>query len=188
LSVFAFVTSAAGAAAQAAQTHGGDASSVGLPQLDPAWWPSQLFWLAITFGVLYWLMHAHFLPRIGGVLEERRNRIADDLDQAVETRQQAEDAETAYNQALADAKAKAQTVAANKRAVTDEEIAELQKAADEKEAANLAAAEARIGEMRNDAISKVREAAVETTKAVVEALIDETPTDEAASAAIASVQ
>ena len=80
-------------AAAAETAHGGEAASASLPQLDPTWWPSQLFWLALTFGVLYWLMAGKFLPTLGGAIEERRDRIADDLDQAAEFRRQAEDAE-----------------------------------------------------------------------------------------------
>ena len=47
-----------------------------MPQLDISAWPSQLFWLALTFGALYWLMATYFLPRLGATLEERRDRIA----------------------------------------------------------------------------------------------------------------
>ena len=109
MSIFAIASTYAGAAAEAAH---GEAASAGLPQLDPTWWPSQLFWLAITFGVLYWLMAGKFLPAIGGAIEERRDRIADDLDQASDFKREAEEAEDAYNQSLADAKAKAQAIAA----------------------------------------------------------------------------
>ena len=170
------------AAETAADAHGG--SSGGLPQLDPTWWPSQLFWFALTFGGLYWLMAGKFLPAIGAAIEERRNRVADDLDQASEFKTQAEAAEAAYEQALADAKAKAQGIAAETRAEMDTEIARLQAATDADLEKLLAAAEERIATMKADAAVKVREAAADTTKAIVEALIDETPTPDAVSAAI----
>jgi len=185
LSVFAIVTNAAAAAAEEVQAHAAEASSAGLPQLDPAWWPSQLFWLAITFGILYWLMSSRFLPTIAGAIEERRDRIADDLDQAGDFKRQAENAESAYNQSLADAKAKAQGIAADTRAEMDAEIAELQAETDAQLAKQVAAAEARIGEMKAAAATKVGEAAAETARAVVETLIDEAPTEEAAHRAVA---
>jgi len=180
LSVFAIVTSAA-----AETAHGAEEASAGLPQLDPTWWPSQLFWLAITFGVLYWLMSTRFLPAIAGAIEERRDRIADDLDQAGDFKRQAEDAESAYNQSLADAKAKAQAIAADTRAKMDDEIATLQAETDAQLAKQVAAAETRIGEMKAAAATKVGEAAAETARAVVETLIDEAPTEEAAHRAVA---
>lgn len=172
------------AAAAAETVHEGEAASASLPQLDPTWWPSQLFWLAFTFGVLYWLMAGRFLPSLGGAIEERRDRMADDLDQAAEFKRQAEDAETAYNKALADARAKAQSIAADTRSEVDQEIAGLQAETDEALAKQIAAAEARISQMKSDAAAKVREAAADTTRAVVEALIDEAPTDDAVAKAI----
>ena len=167
----------------------GDASAAsagGLPQLDPTWWPSQLFWLAVTFGVLYWLMATRFLPALGAAIEERRDRIADDLDQASEFKQQAESAETAYNQSLADARAKAQSIAADTRADVDKDISSMQAETAEALDKQIAAAEARIAEMKSDAAAKVREAASETAGAIVEALIDEAPTADAVAKAVAA--
>ena len=184
MSVFAFVSAAAAAATEASH---GEASSGGLPQLDPTWWPSQLFWLVITFGVLYWLMAGKFLPAIGGAIEERKDRIADDLDQAGDFKSQAEDAENAYNQALSDAKAKAQAIAAETRAEMDEEIAKMQAETDGELEKQLAAAETRIEEMKTAAAAKVREAASDTASAIVETLIDEAPTQEAVDKAVRAV-
>ncbi|MHA7873698.1 MAG: F0F1 ATP synthase subunit B family protein [Hyphococcus sp.] len=183
MSILAIVSAAAETAADAAHSE----ASAGLPQLDPTWWPSQLFWLVLTFGVLYWLMAGRFLPAIGGAIEERRDRIADDLDQAGEFKRQAEEAEAAYNKALADAKAKAQGIAADTRAQMDEEIAKMQAETDEAVDRQIAAAEERIAEMKTAAAVKVQEAAAETARAIVETLIDEAPTTEAASKAVASV-
>ncbi len=185
MSVFAnlIVTAAAGAA----EAHE-EAASAGLPQLDPTSWPSQLFWLTLTFGALYWLMAGKFLPSLGGAIEERRDRIADDLDQAAEFKRQAEDAESAYNKALADARAKAGAIAADTRAEMDKEIAALQAETEAALESQLGAAEARITAMKADASAKVREAAAETTRAVVETLIDEAPTDDAVAKAIATIR
>lgn len=173
-------------AAQAA--HGAaeaEAAKAGLPQFDPASWPSQVFWLAVSFGVLYWMMAGYFLPRIGRTIEERRDRVADDLDKAAENKAKAADAEKAYNQALADATAKAQAIAADTRAKLDAQLRELSAAAGKEAAGNLAKAEARIASMRAEASNKVRDAALETSRAIVAQLIDETPTADAAAAAAA---
>lgn len=191
MSVFASLTAAAShlvAAASAAGAAGAheEAASAGLPQLDPSSWPSQLFWLALTFGVLYWAMAGKFLPSLGGAIEERRDRIADDLDQAAEFKGQAESAEAAYNKSLADARAKAQAIAADTRAEMDKEIAALSAETGEALEKQLAAADARITKMKADAAAKVREAAAETTRAVVEALIDEAPTDDAVAKAVSA--
>jgi F-type H+-transporting ATPase subunit b len=157
----------------------------GLPQLDSSTWPSQLFWLAVTFGLLYWLMSSVFLPRIGAALEERRDRIADDLDKAAESKREAEEAEAAFNQSLADARAKAQAIGADARDEVGAEIAEMQKEAEADLSQKTAAAERRIDDMKASAAAKVREAAADTTRAIVEALILETPADDVVNAAVA---
>lgn len=178
-----FFSIAAAAAAEA--PHGAEeAASGGLPQFDPSSFPSQLFWLAVTFGFLYWIMASMVLPRLGGTIEERRDRIADDFDQAAEFKRQAEEAERGYNQSLADAKAKSQAIAAEKRAEIDAEIAKMQAEADAKDEVTLKAAETKLGELREAATVKIRDAASDTAKNIVAVLIDETPTDDAVTTAV----
>lgn len=160
--------------------------AAGLPQLDSSSWASQLFWLAVTFTLLYWLMSSYFLPRIGSTLEERRDRIADDLDRAAESRRMAEEAEATYNRALADARAKAQAIAAETREEVGAKVDAMRKEAEIGLRAKTDAAEQRITAMKTTAKEKVREAAADTTRAIVEALILETPTDSIVGAAVAN--
>lgn len=162
-------------------------SSGTLPQFNMDTYASQLFWLAVFFGVMFWAMSSIFLPKLGGIIEERRNRLADDYDKAAEFKAQAEEAEAAYHQSLADAKAKAASIATETRNQLDEEIAAMQAETEEKLNARLAAAEASISNMQAEAAAKVQEAAVETTQALVEVLINETPPADKVSAAIAAV-
>jgi F-type H+-transporting ATPase subunit b len=174
---------ASAAADATAATAEGEAAG-GLPQLDAGHWASQLFWLAIFFGGLYALMSGYFLPRIGSTLEERKKRVTGDLDKAAALKTKAEAAETSYKQALSDATAKAQAIAADTRAKVAAEIAAQAASADKRAAEHVAEAEARINAMKADASRKVREAAIDTTRAIVAALIDETPTAEAVVAAM----
>ena len=126
-----------------------------------------------------------FLPRIGAAIEERRDRIADDLDKAAESRRQAEEAETAFNKALAEARAKAQAVTAEAREEVNAEIDAMRKDAEQSIAVKAAAAEDRIAKLRETAGARVKEAARDTTRAVVEALIHESPADSVVDAAVA---
>ena len=86
-----------------------------MPQLDMATYPSQLFWLAVCFGLLYLLLARLALPRIATALEERRDRIADELDQAAQLRRQGEAAQAEYEAMLADSREKAQAIAQEAR-------------------------------------------------------------------------
>ncbi|NNU17594.1 F0F1 ATP synthase subunit B' [Parvularcula sp. ZS-1/3] len=160
----------------------------GLPQLNTETYASQVFWLLIAFLVLYLLMSRIFLPRLGGMIEERRQRVADDFDKAAEFKRQAEEAEAEYKRALSDAKARASKIAQETRDEIDAEIRAMQADTDQKLEAEIAAAEARIEETSAQAASAVREAARETTRAVVMALIDEQPSDDAVDAALKSAE
>lgn len=144
--------------------HGGG----GLPQLDASTFPSQIFWLLIALAVLYWLMSKIALPRIGSVLEERADAIAGDIDRAEELKRKAEEAGKAYQQALADARARAQAIAAETRADIQKEVDAAIARADAEIAARTAEGEKRIGEIRESAMHSVREVAEETAIAVVD--------------------
>jgi len=84
------------------------AAAAGLPQLNVSTFSSQVVWLVITFVVLYVLMSKIALPRIGEVLEERQNKIDDNLAKAEELKAQAEAALGAYETSLSDARGQAQ--------------------------------------------------------------------------------
>ena len=81
-----------------------------LSALRRSTFPSQLLWLAITFGLFYLFLKRAMLPRIGNILEVRGDRIAGDLDQAARLKGEADAAVAAYEQELAEAKAKANAI------------------------------------------------------------------------------
>jgi len=163
-----------------ADAHG---ASETFPPFDPTYFSSQLFWLAITFVVLYLVMSRLAIPRIGAVIEERRDKIADDLDRAAELKLESEAAVAAYEKALADAKAKAAAIAAETREKLDAEIAAMQANVDAQLDEKLVAAEARIAESKAEALGHIREIAAETGEAIVAQLIGAHADDGAALAA-----
>ncbi len=75
-------------------------STTVFPPFDATTFASQLLWLAITFGVLYYLMARVAVPRIAGIIEDRRDRIASDLDMADRLKTDSEEALAAYEKAL----------------------------------------------------------------------------------------
>ena len=74
-----------------------------MPQLEVWTFPSQIFWLLITFSTLYYLLSRKALPRVSEILEARQDRIAADLDQAQRLRREAEAALATYEQGIATA-------------------------------------------------------------------------------------
>ncbi len=169
-----FDTGTAAAHAADATEHVADAvehsSSGGMPQLDFATFPSQIFWLAIAFGLLYLALDRFLIPRIGGVIEERKDRIADDLDIAAGKKAEADEAMMAYDKNLADARAKANFIAAENRTVLDGQLAE-ESAAQEAELDKTAAkAEKKIAKARSDAMKHVEDIALDVAADLVATL------------------
>ena len=108
-----------------------------MPQLNPLDWAPQLIWLVITFGVLYLLMKRVALPKIGSVIEMRQGRIAGDLEAADKLRRETQEAIAAYEQALAEAKARAHGIAQEGRNRLKDEVAAENLAALRRAAPNL---------------------------------------------------
>src|SRR5215471_2201557 len=85
-------------------------TNAGMPQLDFATFPTQLFWLAVTFIILYVLMKWLVLPQVAAMIKARRDQLDADLASAEQLKAEAEAALAAYQQALATARAQAQAV------------------------------------------------------------------------------
>ncbi len=153
-----------------------EVASSGLPQFDIATFASQITWLAITFGLLYLILAQFILPKIGGTISDRHNRIADDLDTASRHQREAEEAEIAYERVLADAKAKAHNVAESTRSSINEEIEREITAADAEAAAQALKSEAKISDIRRDALSNIDSIAREAASDIVKKFTGKTPT------------
>ena len=66
------------------------AESGGMPQLDPEFWFSQIFWLVLTFGILYLVLSKLILPKISDNLETRKSQVLDNLELAEKQRNESE--------------------------------------------------------------------------------------------------
>jgi F-type H+-transporting ATPase subunit b len=142
-----------------------------MPQLDYHDWAPQLVWLAISFAALYLIMARLALPRIATVLEERRDRIATDLDQAEQLKKQTEEAIAAYEQALAEARARAHAIAQETRDKLGAEVEAERAEVEATLAETLAEAEARIQASKDTALAHVDEVAAETAQMIVKQLV-----------------
>jgi len=155
------------AAGQMAE-HGAEAA--GMPQLDFATFPNQIFWLLITLVVIYLILSRVVLPRVGSVLSERQGTITNDIVAAEELKQKAVEAEEAYNKALNDARAESQKIAAEAKAEIQTELDIAIQKADAEIAAKSAEAEAAIATIRKGAVASVKKVAGDTAKEIVAAM------------------
>ncbi len=163
---------------------GGEAASGGLPQLQPDVFAPQLIWLVITFSALFYIMAKIALPRISSVIEERRQRIQRDLDEAERLKTETDQALQEYETALAEARTRANRIASEKRDALKRDVEEKRNDVDQKIASQLANAEQRIAATKTNALANVNEIAVETAQSIVSRLIGKDVTPEAAAKAL----
>lgn len=152
------------------------ATSAGLPQFDFSTWASQLFWLAIVFACLYFVLATFILPRLREGISTREDRIRDDLDNAENMQREALEAEKAFNHSLADARAKAMNVAEATKQSVDAEIASELEAADSDLENQAAIAEANIRDIKNKALANIESIAADAAIEVVSSLTGKAPT------------
>lgn len=162
-----------------ATTHadGGAHDSGVFPPFDPSTFPSQLLWLTITFVALYLLMSKIALPRIGGILANRKAIIDADLAAADAARQKTDAAIAAYETALADARSKAQGIANETREAIQADLAAKRSAVEADLAGKVSEAEARIAATKTEALTHVDEIATETAQTVVTQLVGDIAAD-----------
>ncbi len=158
-----------------------------MPQLDFATWPPQIIWLLITFSILYLVISKFALPKIGGAIESRQNRIASDLDEAQRLKDDSEKAIAAYETALAEAKAKAHAIAQQTRDTLKAEIEAERATLDAQLNERLADAEARIAATKAEALKSVEQVASDAAGAIVSQLIGSKPTAAAVKKAVSDV-
>ena len=141
------------------------------PPLDHGTFVPQLVWLALTFGLLYLLMKRVVLPRVGEVIEERADRVRRDLEQAETLKADTEAALANYEQALGEARAKANAIAKSMRDTLTAEVDKERAKVGAAIAAKLAEAERRIADTKAKALGSVGDIAGEVAGAIVSRLI-----------------
>lgn len=143
-------------------------TAVGMPQLDVTTWPNQIFWLLVALVAIYLILTRVALPRIGGVLAERQSIITNDLAAAENLRQQAVRAESAYNEALVQARAEAGRIVASAKSAIQADLQKAAAEADAEIAARAAESETRIAEIGAGARADVMEVATQTAAELVQ--------------------
>jgi F-type H+-transporting ATPase subunit b len=138
----------------------------------------------VGFALLYVLMSRIALPRIGSILAERSRLIGDDLKAAERFKEQSDAAHAAYDKALADARARAQSIASATRQQQASAAETAQKRLEAQLHDRLAAAEQSIAATRTAAMANVRTIAADTASAIVERLIGKTPAGHEVAAAL----
>jgi F-type H+-transporting ATPase subunit b len=139
-----------------------------MPQLEVSTFVPQLVWLAITFVVLYALMSAIGLPRVGGAIDARRRRVDDDLSEAAQLKAQAEAVLAAYQTTLAQARADAQAAVKETTDRMAAQAAERQRQLGESLARQTGEAERQIAAAKQRALAELPAIVTEVARSVTE--------------------
>ncbi len=165
----------------------GEHEGGGFPPFQSETFASQLFWLALTFVFLYVVMAKVALPRVAGILEARRGRIAADLAEAQRFKDGSDAAIAGYEKALAQARARAQTIAGETRQRQAAQSEETRKGLEAELHGKLAEAERTIAATKSAAMANVDAIAADAAGAIVERLIGAAPTAKELAAAVKDV-
>jgi len=159
-----------------------------MPQFDPTWFVSQIFWLAIVLGVLYRLMSKHAIPRVQAALEARAERIQGDLDRAAKLQQDAAALAESHAATISKARDEAREALRVAQADTQAALDSRQTSLAEEIAKQTSEAERRISVAKDEAMSNVRDIAIDAAQAIAERLthsnIDNSKTTAAVESAI----
>src|SRR6266700_3574033 len=143
--------------------HGG-----GFPPFQKDTFASQLIWITLAFVALYLLMSRVALPRIGSIIEDRRQRIASDFAEAQRLKAESDAASVAYEKSLADARGRAQALANETREREAKAAESARKVLDAKLNTQIAEAEKTIAARRSAAMVNVQGIAVDAAAAIIE--------------------
>jgi F-type H+-transporting ATPase subunit b len=150
-----------------------EGGSGGMPQLDPAVFLPQLFWLAVVFIGLYVVMSKVALPRVNEVFDARATQIASDLDKAAALKAEAEAAMQAYEKTQSEARAKAADLVRQTEATMAAQKASREAQLGRELSERLKSAETRIAGAKSAALGNLTQMSSEVARAAVERLIGE---------------
>ncbi len=147
------------------------AESGGMPQLNPEFWVSQIFWLIITFGILYIVLSKFILPKISSNLELRKSQIQENIETAEKQREISEVKLKEYDEIILKSKSEAKNIFKNAREKIIKDINLKKETLDKQIDEEISNAEEEIKTLKKDATDKINKIAIETSSDLLKKLI-----------------
>ena len=147
------------------------AESGGMPQLNPEFWISQIFWLILTFGTMYVVLSKFILPKISNNLESRKSQILENIEAAEKQREDSEAKLREYDEIILKSKSEAKTMFYQTREKALKDIVAKKEVLDQQIDAEINKAEKEIEVLRVSAPDKINKIAIETSSELLEKLI-----------------
>ena len=147
------------------------AESGGMPQLNPEFWISQIFWLTLTFGILYIVLSKLILPKISDNLESRKSQILENIEAAEKQRQNSEEKLKEYEEIVSKSKMEAKNIFNQAREKALKDISAKKDVLDKQIDDEIGKAEQEIKELQKGAADKINKIAIETSSELIQKLI-----------------
>ena len=147
------------------------AESGGMPQLDPEFWISQIFWLTLTFGILYVVLSKLILPKISANLELRKSQIQENIEAAEKQRENSESKFKEYDDILQRSKLEAKSILKDAREKVTKDINSKKEILDKQIDEEIKKAEQEISVLKKSAPDKINKIAKETASEILKKLI-----------------
>ena len=147
------------------------AESGGMPQLNPEFWISQIFWLTLTFGVLYFVLSKLILPKISANLELRKSQIQENIEAAEKQRESSESKLREYDEIIQKSKLEAKNIFKDAREKMLKNINSKKEILDKQIDEEISNAEKEIETLKKGAAEKINKIAIETSSDLVKKLI-----------------
>lgn len=147
------------------------AESGGMPQLDPEFWISQIFWLVLTFGLLYIILSKFILPGISKNLENRKSQIVENIETADKQRLESEKLNKEYEEVILDSKLKAKTIINNAKKKLINDINKKQELLQNEIDKEIKSAEKEIKILIDESPAKINQIAIDTSSDLLKQLI-----------------
>tara|TARA_B100002051_G_C16521510_1_gene527990 strand:- start:113 stop:703 length:591 start_codon:yes stop_codon:yes gene_type:complete len=149
------------------------AENGGMPQLNPEFWISQIFWLTLTFGFLYIILSKIILPKISKNLETRKSQILENIEIADKQKEDSENKIKDYDRIILESKIKAKNYFNDARKKVLEDINKKRAALEKDIDAEIGAAEEEISNLKKNSDEKISKIAVDTSSELIKELIGE---------------
>jgi len=143
----------------------------GMPQLNPDYWVSQIFWVILIFGILYVILWRTILPKINENLENRKSQILTDLDDAQKFEDQSKEKLSDYNKILNQAKQEAKKILDGTRTKVNRDIENKKKQFNLEIKKEIEKAEKEIKTLQLSSIKNINKIAIETSSEIVRKIL-----------------
>ena len=148
------------------------AESGGMPQLNPEFWISQVFWLILTFGFLFIILSKLILPKISNNIEDRKSKILENIETAEKQRSDSENKIKEYEKIILDSKNHAKNYFNEARQKILKDIDSKREALEKEINKEIGDAEKEIVELNNTSVEKINKIAIETASDLVESFLE----------------